>query len=429
MPAETQAKTETQAKAESLTKMVPNPHYTKWVWSLIGLIGLGVVLWFWGIAYIFGPVVSVAPLARSEFVQTLVASGHIEAPFRVSIGAQITGIVASIPVVEGQQVKAGDVLLTLDNREALANVHDSEGAVAGAGAHLRQISELTLPAAVQSLKQLQSTLANVQQTFDRVNNLKTKGFETQANLDEATKNLAIAQSQLNSGRLNVFTNSPEGSDYVVAQTQLAQANSLLRAAKFRLDYTTVRAPKDGILIARSAEVGDVAQPAKELMVLSPTGTIQITVDIDERDLGSLALGQPALASADAYSKQNFLARVSFINPGINLQKASVEVKLDVANPPVYLSQDMTISVDIEVARRPSALIVPAGDVHDNNGKAPWVLKAAGGHAVKQAVDIGILSAGKAEILSGLVEGDIIVPNALGLVDGARLRVASPAAKP
>ena len=74
------------------------------------------------------------------------------------------------------------------------------------------------------------------------------------------------------------------------------------------------------------------------------------LQIDERNLGKLALGQKALASADAYPDQRFAAVVSYINPGVDITRASVEVKLTVADPPDYLRQDMTVSVDIEVAR-------------------------------------------------------------------------------
>ena len=124
------------------------------------------------------------------------------------------------------------------------------------------------------------------------------------------------------------------------------------------------APRDGTLIARNVEVGDVVQPGKVLMRLSPAGLTQLVVDIDEKNLHLLALGQRALASADAYAQQRFTAELSYINPGVNAQTGSVQVKLDVPNPPPKLQQDMTVSVDIEVARHAQALLLPGSVVHD-----------------------------------------------------------------
>jgi HlyD family secretion protein len=83
---------------------------------------------------------------------------------------------------------------------------------------------------------------------------------------------------------------------------------------------------------------------------------------------------------------------------------------------------MTVSVDIEAARRPNALIVPSADVHDLVGAKPWVLKAGPWRATRQQVKIGLNSAGKAEVLEGLQEGDMIVPaKGNALRDGSRLR--------
>ena len=86
----------------------------------------------------------------------------------------------------------------------------------------------------------------------------------------------------------------------MAQTALAQAHAALGAANVRLEQTVIRAPADGVLIARNVEPGDVVQPGKELMVLAPAGETQIVVQIDEKNLSQLKLGQKALASADAY---------------------------------------------------------------------------------------------------------------------------------
>ena len=89
------------------------------------------------------------------------------------------------------------------------------------------------------------------------------------------------------------------------------------------------------------------QPGKVLLTLSPRGRTQLVIEIDEKNLGLLATGQEALASADAYPQQRFPATLVYINSGVNALTGAVQVKLDVPSPPAVLKQDMTVSVDIE----------------------------------------------------------------------------------
>jgi HlyD family secretion protein len=396
-----------------------------WLWPAFALVATAGLGWYFGAPRVLGPIVLAAPVSRVDFVQTLVASGHIEAPYRVSIGSQVTGVVAGVPVAEGAVVRAGDVLVTLDDTEARAAVVQAEGQLAEAEARIRQIIALTLPSAEQSLIQANATLLDAQKTYDRAATLAAGGNATLASLDDARKSLDVAKTQMRSAELQVFTNRPRGSDYVLAETQVAQTTAVVAAAKSRLSYTILKAPRNGVLIARSVEVGNIAQPGKELMSLSPEGNVQVVVQIDERNLGLIAIGQNALASADAYAKQVFPARIAYINPGVGLQTASVEVKLDVPDLPAYIREDMTISVDIEVARHPKALVVPVIDVHDANGARPWILKASGGYARRETVTVGLLSAGKAEILSGLAEGESVIPASADVRDGGRIRLRTP----
>ena len=114
---------------------------------------------------LFGPRILVDPVIRTDYLQTVVATGHVEAPNRINIGSQIIGIVAEVPVIEGQTVNAGDVLVRLDDHEARANVVAAEGAVAQAEARLRQIRELTLPSAQEALKQAQATVTDAQREY------------------------------------------------------------------------------------------------------------------------------------------------------------------------------------------------------------------------------------------------------------------------
>ncbi len=399
------------------------------VWLLPALLVATTVAW--GVLrWQLGTSVAVATVVQRDFVQTVVASGHVEAPHRVDIGAQITAAVVRVPVAEGQTVKAGEVLVVLDATELQAAQRQAEVAVVQAQAHLRQLREVQAPVAEQALRQAQATLDNARAQELRNRDLFRQGFVGQAALDDSAKALALADAQWRAARKQLETLGPSGSDSAVAEAALAQAEAAAAAARARSGYATIRAPATGVLIARNVEAGDTVQPGKVLMTLSPTGRTQLVVAIDEKNLHLLALGQKALAAADAYPQQRFAAELVYINPGINAQTGAVEVKLDVPAPPAALRQDMTVSVDIEVARRPGALVVPIDVVHAADGPAPWVQRVEDGRAVHRAVRLGLCAGGWCEVIANapdargsLRAGDRLVPVGAQVADGGRVRIA------
>ena len=378
---------------------------------------------------ILGKPVETHQAVRSDLVQTVVASGRIITPQRAAVGAVITGRVARIPVEEGQSVKRGDVLIVLDDEDERASVAQASGAVAQAEARLRQLREVSLPAAEQALIQAQANLTQARQQHDRARELKAKGFVSQAALDDAQRNLDVAESQLRAAKLQVATNRPSGSDFALAQTALAQARATLGVAQAKLDQTVILAPVDGTLISRNVEPGNVVQSGKELMALAPEGETQVVVQIDEKNLAQLRIGQHALASADAFPKERFAAVLVYINPGIDALRGSVEVKLRVPKPPGYLRQDMTVSVDIEVARSAGTVVVPADTVRDVGSAQPWVLAVDGGRAVRRAVKLGLKGDGRVEVLDGVAPGDRLISASQAMVgSGQRVRAVAAAGK-
>lgn len=357
-----------------------------------------------------------------DLVRTVVATGRVEAPHRVDLGAQIVGTVIRVPVEEGQTVKAGQHLVELDDRELRAAVREADVAVAQAQARVRQLQEVQRPVAAQLLRQAQATLDNARAQLHREEDLFRQGFVGSAALDDARKSVELADAQVGAARRQLQSTLNGGSDEAIALAGLDQARANADLARARLKYATISAPADGVLIARSVERGDVVQPGKTLMVLSPAGEMQLVVQFDEKNLGLLARGQKALASADAYADRRFAAEVVFINPGIDVQRGSVEVKLRVPSPPNYLTQDMTVSVDVEVARREHVLSIPSELLHDAETASPWVLLAKDGYARREYVKTGLRGAGFVEVLNGLQAGDRLVAGSAGVHDGTRIRI-------
>ncbi|SCK27995.1 HlyD family secretion protein [Variovorax sp. HW608] len=387
--------------------------------AVLALVALG--LWF-GPSVLWGPRVAVTPVLRGDFVQSVVASGHVEAPHRVSIGAQLAGEVRAVPVSEGQEVVAGQVLIQLVDAEWVAVAAQADAAVQQAEARLRLLREVQAPVAAQALRQAEIGAQNARAQWRRNVALREQGFIGQAALDDLRKAVDLSEAQVLTARSQLASAQPGGGDHAVATTALAEARAAATAAHSRLNYATIKAPVAGTLIDRSVEPGDVVQPGKALMVLSPAGQTQLVVQIDEKNLALLAFGQQALASADAYADQHFAAELVYINPGVDVQRGSVEVKLAVPHPPAYLRQDMTVSVQIRTASRSQTLLLASDAVRDADRGEPWVLKVDGHHARRQRVKLGLHSGGQSEVLEGLQAGDLVVPASTpDIADGARLQ--------
>ncbi len=359
---------------------------------------------------------------RAELVQSVVASGRVVSPQRISVALQGSGRVLRVAVVEGQTVERGQLLIELDNGDARASLAQASAAVAQAQARVRQVRELGQPLATAALAQAQATVLQTRRALARDRDLVAQGFISQAVLDEAQRAADVASSQVSSAQAQARTNAPSGSDAALAQAALAQALAGQQLASVKLAQGQVLAPSSGVLISRDVEVGDIVQPGKALMVLAASGQTQVVVQIDEKNLSKIALGQNALGSADAFASQRFNAVVAYINPGVDAARGSVDVKLAVAEPPAYLRQDMTVSIDIETARRTAAVVLPTSTLEDAASDQPWVLVVRDKRAVKQFVTLGLRGDTRVEVLSGVAAGEGVVPvSKTGVKAGQRVR--------
>jgi HlyD family secretion protein len=396
----------------------------KIIFILVLLAALWASIQHWG----FGPEVEGLKVEQRDFVQTVVASGHVENAHRVDIGAQLTGTVKRVPVAEGQMVQAGQLLIELENTELQASLKQAEFNVQQAAAKLRQLREVQVPVTAHALHQAMVTQETSQQALKRSQDLYDKGFTGQAALDEFKRTALVTQSQVLSLKDQMASLNEGGSDSVLAQANLSQAKAGSELAHARLRYAQISAPSSGTLISRNVEPGDVVQAGKVLMVLSPTGTTELVVQIDEKHLSQLKIGQAATASADAYSKEQFPAVLSYINPGVDAQRGSVTVKLQVPQAPSYLQQDMTVSLNIEVAKRSQAILLATEAVRDIE-KSAWDLQIVKGKAVRQPIQIGLRGPGYCEVLKGLQPNDVVIRDPAGIANNARVRIKTMPVKP
>ncbi len=366
-----------------------------------------------------GPAVELATVEDATIVHAIVVSGRVQAPNRIEIGSVITGRVVNVHVVEGDTVAAGQPLIELDPQELRAGVAQAQAAESTARTRIDSVGELTLPQSADALAQAEVQLRFAEADLQRQRALRDKGFISDARLDDADRQVAFARSQLESARTQRRAQGAGGVAARDAAVRLREAVAARQLAEAKLAQTVIRASVPGTVLVRSVEPGDIVTSSKRLLVVASRGETRLTAQIDEKNLPYLRAGSRAIASSDAFPGERFDAELYYVSPGVDTSRGSVEARFRVASPPPYLRADMTVSIDIEVARKDNARVIPATAVREADGRAT-VQRLDNGRLIAVPVTLGIRGGSKVEVLSGLEAGARVVLTR-GLEDGSRAR--------
>ena len=355
------------------------------------------------------PLVPAVSARMAPLVRTLQFSARVATASRVEVGSTLTGRVLQVAVSEGAQVKAGDVLVRLESDELRASLAQSQASERQAAARLAGLRSTGRSAAQAGVAQAESVLAAAQAELQRTLDLVARGFISEARLDEVRRTVAVAQAQLDGARAQSAANAEPGTDVAQAQAQLALASAARAAAEARLGEAVLTAPADARVLSRMVEPGQIVQPGRALLGLALAGPLQLVAQVDERYLGQLQPGQVAAVLADAYPTQRFTARVLSIAPQVDAQRGAIEVKFSLPPPlPAFLREDMTLSVEVETARREQALVVPADAVRGDESTGPSVWLARDGRVQARKVRLGLRTLDAVEILDGLSAGEVVL---------------------
>lgn len=375
----------------------------------------------WLLAGQRGALVQVVPVARSGIVQSVVATGRLNAPARMDIGAEVTATVLEVRVREGDQVKAGALLIRLSDAEARAALLQAQAALAEARGRATQQASVAAPVSTQAVVQAQAAFTAAERDHQRARELVAQGFFPQQKLDDARRALDTVRSALQSAQVQAQANQPSGIERTLAVARVEQAAAAVQIAQARLARLGITSPVDALVLTRSVEPGSMAQPGRVLLSLAAQGGTRIDANVDEKNLRLLTPGMVAKAVADAYPSQPFDAQLSYIAPAVDPQRGTVEVRLAVAQPPAFLRPDMTVSVELVGGVKKDALVLPSGAVRDADRESPWALALQDGRAVRVPVKLGLRGVGAVEILSGLKEGDPVIPQTEKALPGDRVR--------
>lgn len=372
-----------------------------------------------------GPEVAVVRVTRHPIVQKVVANGRVLPPAQINLGVLLAGIVAEVRAEEGQHVTEGDLLLRLEDDELDAAAAQANAGLAEARARAFKLSAFDALVASEDLGRADAELHKAKTDYERAKRLFDLGSIPATQLEEAEIAKQRADKLRASAALRAHDASAGGGAARSARASIDLAAGGVAASAARLRLARIVAPASGTILTRAVEPGDVVSAAKILLVLARDGETRLLVQPDERNLAHLAIGQRARASTEAFPSEVFEAEIRSISPSVDSARGTIDVKLAVVSPPPYLRAGMTVSIDVTVGKRDSALVVAADAIRDAASAAPWALVLRDGRIARAPVKVGLRSEATVEVLDGLAEGDLVLRPAAGAAgpgDRARPRV-------
>ena len=246
--------------------------------------------------------VTVSLVYPTQSFTLLNASGYVVAQRKAAVAAKTTGRLEWLGVEEGSLVRTGQVIARLENKDLQA---------------LQQQNEAALQNSRALLEQARAELADAGQSFGRQKELLKQGIIAQADYDSADARYKRAVAAVNG-----------------AEAGIGVSSAALRGAAINLDYSLIRAPFDGVVLTKNADVGDIITPlgaaanAKAAVVtIADLGSLQVEVDVSESNLGQVRKGQPCEIMLDALPGARFRGVVHTVVPTADRSKASVMVKI------------------------------------------------------------------------------------------------------
>jgi HlyD family secretion protein len=369
--------------------------------------------------------VVVTPVVRGRVVDAVYATGTVEAERRVVVKARVAGPVTALAVSDGDAILAGQLLCRIDNPAAAFELKRSQfeatAAEAQAGKGAPQLASLRAKG-----DSLEAQLRAAEREAERSDGLVKKGAAVHADWERARDQVTQLTAQLDGLR------AEERAQRIDLDANAGRAQATMRSLASKLSDADVRAPQEGVVLARFVEPGEVVAVNQPLFKVGDPKKLLLEVTIDEADVGRVhdgSDGQPAsavAASLHAFPGRAFGGHVIKVMPDADREKKSYLAKIRLDQAVAGLRSGMTAEVNILITEKSGALLVPADAIKDGQ-----VWRIAAGHAERRKLTVGIHDLLRAEVLSGLGEGDSVVMGGQELLarDGMRVRATEDAPDP
>ncbi|MBI1355160.1 MAG: efflux RND transporter periplasmic adaptor subunit [Acidobacteria bacterium] len=368
---------------------------------------------------------------RLELVGTVVAVPEQTA----MVAPQFGGSVEKVAVVEGQHVKAGDLLVQLDSHVARTDVARARGALDEKAAALERLQRGYLPREIEGARKdrdkAQATLDGLQNELTALEGLRARGevspvaYETKAKAVHAAEaTLASAEARL---QLLEEGTPPE---------QIAQAKGLLEVAQADLDHAelvlewcSITSPIDGVVTKLMAYQGQFFDRAVPLATVIDLSSVFVQLRVPSRDFAKVRVGSPVEARLDSLAGRTFEGKIARISGEADPQTGNFIVFARLQNQEDLLRPGLGCNAGIALPDIPDALAIPVAAVGDNAG-TPVATVIRDGKAYETEVELGAETSELAQIVSGLSAGDVVATSGgYGLPDGCPVRIVEgPAAQ-
>jgi RND family efflux transporter MFP subunit len=371
---------------------------------------LGVLVIVTGAVFAFRdqkPIVEVATVQKPATGRPalLNASGYVTPRRRATVAAKITGRVTGVFFDEGMHVKQGQILATLDDSDVRRAL---DSAVADRNSTQAQITDY------------QVQLKNAEIELHRADQLQAAGVQSQEALDNARTSADSLKAKI-----------------ALTKEQVAASAARINEAQQAVDNCVIRAPFEGIIVSKDAQVGEMISPISAGGGFTRTGVAtivdmnsnEIEVDVNEAYIARVEPGQPVTAVLDAYPDWQIPSKVRTVIPTADRQKATVKVRISFLKLDPRILPDMGIKVTFlgnepekKAGAAAPAATVPSDALRDENGKK-IVFLVKEEKLERRAITVGNINGGNAEILAGLAEGDrVVVKGPSDLHDGEAVQI-------
>jgi multidrug efflux pump subunit AcrA (membrane-fusion protein) len=373
------------------------------------------------------PMVEVAPVTQGLIEEKILRTGDIAPQFQVTIYSKVQGWVEKINVREGDRVKAGEVLATLDAREAEAAVAQAKASLEAAVARLKQVKATSEETIQSQIQQAKANLDFAEEDLKRFRELHQKDFIARQQLDDARTKYSVAKANYDLALNNVRQKTWEN-DIALAEAQVRQAKASLDLTQAQLANLIINSPMNGEVTKRFVDPGTMVKDTTPILTLMDLSVVKMMVNVIEKEFIHLQKGQAVKITVTAFPGRAFEGRIAIITPALDLQSRTAEIQVSVPNPGYILNPGMFGRVEILLRSTPQATLVPIQALISEEDK-DYVYLLKDGKAYRRPVQKGIVKDTLVEIIRGLNPGDqVVTAGQEFLRDGMPVRLADKPAK-
>ncbi len=367
------------------------------------------------------PLVDAAPVTQGLIEEKISRTGDITPSAQVTISSKVQGWVGKINVREGDLVKTGQVLVTLDTREAEATVAQAEASLEAAKARLKQV-KATAEETIQS--QIQQTKANLELAeadLKRAQELHEKNFIARQQLDEVRTKYNVAKANYDLAQNSIRQRTWEN-DIALAEAQVNQAKATLELNKAQLANLIILSPMNGGITKRFVDPGTMVKDTTPILTLMDLSEMKMVVNVIEKEFIYLQKGQPVKVTVTAFPGRVFTGRIEIITPALELQSRTAEIQISIPNPGLVLKPGMFGRAEVLLRSNPQAVLVPIQSLMTEGGQ-DWLYVLKDDKVTRRPVRKGAVRDTVVEILQGVVPGErVITAGQTALKDGANVRL-------